>query len=159
IGPLPLFLSFTQSWWFWSFGSRVATEAYSNATDLMWSLSTEAFFYLAYVPLAQFFRRLFGGPLLIAGTVIAAAAAGLTSAAIAYRAELDALAVFYVSEQTGGQFTHWLVFNSPWIRLPEFLLGALAAQYLMTRGLAPRQARMLCGGSLALLVVAYLSTN
>src|SRR5262249_27807759 len=81
IGPLPLFLSFTQSWWFWSFGSRVATEAYSNATDLMWSLSTEAFFYLAYVPLAQFFRRLFGGPLLIAGTVIAAAAAGLTSAA------------------------------------------------------------------------------
>jgi hypothetical protein len=26
ISPLPLYLTFTESWWFWSFGTRVATE-------------------------------------------------------------------------------------------------------------------------------------
>src|ERR1700680_3751330 len=57
LGPIPFFLTFTQSWWFWVFGERVASEAYSDATGLMWSLSTEAFFYAIYPLLAPRLRR------------------------------------------------------------------------------------------------------
>lgn len=160
ISPLPLYLSFTESWWFWSFGSRVASDAYSNATGLMWSLSVEAFFYLAYIPLAPRLRRLSGSTLLIVGGAIAAAAAWGTSAAIHHAGALDAFALRYTGNpQTAAQFTHWLTFNSPWVRLPEFLLGALAAQYAMTKPLRDATARVVCGVALAIFVPAYLYTT
>jgi peptidoglycan/LPS O-acetylase OafA/YrhL len=160
ISPLPLYLSFTESWWFWSFGSRVASEAYSNATGLMWSLSVEAFFYLIYVPLAPTLRRLSGTTLLIVGAMIAAAMAWGPSAAQYHTGELNAFALRYAANpETAAKFTHWLTFNSPWVRLPEFLLGALAAQYVMTSTLRDSTARIVCGVALAIFVPAYFYVN
>ncbi|HEU0219112.1 MAG TPA: acyltransferase [Stellaceae bacterium] len=160
IGPLPLFLTFTESWWFWSFGTRVATEAYSNATDLMWSLSTEAFFYLVYVPLAPLLRRLSGTMLLIVGATIAAGIAWATDAAQYHAGTLNSFALQSTANpQTAGQFTHWLTFNSPWVRLPEFLLGALAAQHVMTSAPSETRSRVVCAAALAIFVPAYMYTN
>jgi hypothetical protein len=160
ISPLPLYLTFTESWWFWSFGSRAAYDAYNNATGLMWSLSTEAFFYLLYVPLAPLVRRLFGTTLLITGAAIAAVLAWTTSTAQYHIAELNAFALqFTANPQTAAHFTHWLTFNSPYVRLPEFLLGALAAQYVMTSALSETRARVVCVAALAIFVPAYLYTN
>jgi peptidoglycan/LPS O-acetylase OafA/YrhL len=160
ISPLPLYLSFTESWWFWSFGSRAAFEAYSNATGLMWSLSTEAFFYLVYVPLAPLLRRLSGTTLLITGAAIAAVVAWATGTAQYHVGALNAFALqFTGNAQTAGQFTHWLTFNSPWVRLPEFLLGALAAQYVMTSALSETRARVVCVAAFAIFVPAYLYAN
>jgi peptidoglycan/LPS O-acetylase OafA/YrhL len=160
ISPLPLYLTFTESWWFWSFGSRAAFEAYSNATGLMWSLSTEAFFYLVYIPLAPLLRRLSGTTLLITGAAIAAVTAWATSTAQYHAGELNALALqFAANPQTAGQFTQWLTFNSPWVRLPEFLLGALAAQYVVTSAFSETKARVFCAAALAIFVPAYLYTN
>jgi peptidoglycan/LPS O-acetylase OafA/YrhL len=160
VSPLPLYLSFTESWWFWSFGSRVASEAYNNATGLMWSLSVEAFFYLVYIPLAPWLRKLSGSSLLIVGASIAGAAAWGSSSAVQHISDLIALALKYTANpQTAPQFTHWLTFNSPWFRLPEFLLGALAAQYVVTSPLREPMARTVCAVALAIFVPAYLYTN
>jgi len=160
ISPLPLYLSFTESWWFWSFGARVATDAYNNTAGLMWSLSVEAFFYLVYIPLAPWLRRLSGSTLLIVGVAVAAFAAWSTSAAIHHTTELNTLALRYTGNpQTAGQFTHWLTFNSPYFRLPEFLLGALAAQYAMTSTLRDTTARIVCVVAFAIFVPAYLYSN
>jgi peptidoglycan/LPS O-acetylase OafA/YrhL len=126
----------------------------------MWSLSTEAFFYLVYVPLAPLLRRLSGTVLLITGAAIAAVTAWATGAAQYHAGELNAFALqFTANPQTAGQFTHWLTFNSPYVRLPEFLLGALAAQYVMTSALSETRARVVCAAALAVFVPAYLYTN
>jgi peptidoglycan/LPS O-acetylase OafA/YrhL len=160
ISPLPLYLTFTESWWFWSFGARGAYEAYSNATGLMWSLSTEAFFYLLYVPLAPLLRRLVGTWLLITGAAIAAVIAWAVSTAQYHTGALNEFALqFTANPQTAGNFTHWLTFNSPYVRLPEFLLGALAAQYVMTNALNATKARVVCVAALAIFVPAYLYAN
>jgi len=89
LGPIPLYLTFTQSWWFWVFGDRPASEAYSNATGLMWSLSTEAFFYAAYPLLAPALRRLVGARLVIIGCLVAAVGAGLAYELTEYRGYLN----------------------------------------------------------------------
>jgi len=160
IGPLPFFLTFTESWWFWGFGDRVADEAYSNATGLMWSLSTEAFFYLIYPMVAPWLRGLAGGRLLVVGTIVALIAAFLTSTVINHTGHLVAFAQLYTGNpQTAQQFPHWLTFNSPWIRVFEFLLGALAAQYVMSTEFGDRWARISGGAALAVLLSCYLYSN
>jgi peptidoglycan/LPS O-acetylase OafA/YrhL len=160
ISPLPLYLSFTESWWFWSFGSRVASEAYNNSAGLMWSLSTEAFFYLVYIPLAPRLRWLTGTPLLMVGAIVAGAIAWATVTAQYHPGQLNNFVLQYTANpETAPQFTHWLTFNSPWFRLPEFLLGALAAQYVMTSRLRNSTARVVCGLALAIVVPAYLYAN
>src|SRR6202045_5072920 len=85
LGPIPLYLTFTQSWWFWVFGDRAAREAYRNATGLMWSLSTEAFFYAAYPLLAPALRRLVGARLVFIGCIVAAVGACLAYELTEYR--------------------------------------------------------------------------
>src|SRR6516165_1057693 len=89
VGPVPLYLTFTQSWWFWVFGNRAATEAYSNATGLMWSLSTEAFFYMTFPLFAPILRRLTGVPLVIIGCIVALIGAGLAYELTKYRGDLN----------------------------------------------------------------------
>ena len=61
---LPLYLTFIQTWWWWPIGSTTAYAYYSTwmtgATGAMWSLSTEAFFYFAYLFGAGVLGRLIG---------------------------------------------------------------------------------------------------
>ena len=160
LGPIPLYLTFTQSWWFWVFGERAASEAYSNATGLMWSLSTEAFFYLCYPLLAQPLRRLVGTRLVIIGCIVAVIGAGLAYQLTEYRGYLDNWAALYTGNpQAAHVFAHWLIYNSPWIRIFEFLIGAVTAQFAMTTRVDPARAMIAGSAALAVIVVAYVYTN
>ena len=160
LGPIPLYLTFTQSWWFWVFGDRAATEAYSNATGLMWSLSTEAFFYLSYPLLAPTLRRLVGTRLIVIGCIVALIGAGLAYELTEYRGYLNNWAALYTGNpRAAHDFSHWLIYNSPWIRIFEFLIGAVTAQFVMTAKVDPARARVAGGAALAVIVVAYVFSN
>jgi peptidoglycan/LPS O-acetylase OafA/YrhL len=154
LGPIPLYLTFTQSWWFWVFGDRAASEAYSNATGLMWSLSTEAFFYLSYPLLAPTLRRLVGTRLIVIGCIVALIGAGLAYELTEYRGYLQNWAALYTGNpRAAHDFSHWLIYNSPWIRIFEFLTGAITAQFVMTTKVDPARAKV--AGSVALAVIAF----
>ena len=156
LGPIPLFLTFTQSWWFWVFGDRPASEAYSNATGLMWSLSTEAFFYLSYPLLAPMLRRLAGTRLVVIGCIVALIGAALAYELTEYRGYLNNWAALYTGNpQAAHDFSHWLIYNSPWIRIFEFLIGAVTAQFVMTTRVEPARAMVAGSAALAVIVVAY----
>ena len=160
LGPIPLYLTFTQSWWFWVFGDRAASEAYSNATGLMWSLSTEAFFYASYPLLAPMVRRLAGPRLVIIGVIVALVGAYLAFELTEYRGYLNNWAALYTGNPTAAHdFSHWLIYNSPWIRIFEFLIGALTAQFVMTAKVEPTRAMMASSLSLAVVTIAYLYCN
>jgi len=156
IGPIPFFLTFTQSWWFWVFGERATSEAYSDATGLMWSLSTEAFFYAIYPLLAPRLRRCNGTFVVLIGCVVASMGACLAFELNEYRGSLDGWAALYTGNvAAAGNFSHWLIYNSPWIRIFEFLLGALTAQFVMTTHMEPMQARIAGGAALVVILAAY----
>lgn len=160
LGPIPLYLTFTQSWWFWVFGDRAASEAYSNATGLMWSLSTEAFFYAMYPLLAPTLRRLVGTRLVVIGCIVAVIGAGLAYELTEYRGYLNNWAALYTGNPRAAQhFSHWLIYNSPWIRIFEFLIGAVTAQFAMTTRVEPARATVAGGAALAVIVVAYVCCN
>jgi peptidoglycan/LPS O-acetylase OafA/YrhL len=160
LGPIPLYLTFTQSWWFWVFGDRAASEAYSNATGLMWSLSTEAFFYATYPLIAPALRRLAGPPLVVVGCIVALIGAGLAFEFTEYRGYLNNWAALYTGNPRAAQdFSHWLIFNSPWMRIFEFLTGALTAQFVMTAKLEPARAMMAGSAALGVIAIGYLYCN
>jgi peptidoglycan/LPS O-acetylase OafA/YrhL len=160
LGPIPLYLTFTQSWWFWVFGDRVASEAYSNATGLMWSLSTEVFFYLSYPLLAPVLRRLVGSRLVIIGCIVALIGAGLAYELTEYRGYLNNWAALYTGNPLAAHhFSHWLIYNSPWIRIFEFLIGAVTAQFAMTTKVEPARAVVAGCVALAVIVIAYVYCN
>jgi peptidoglycan/LPS O-acetylase OafA/YrhL len=156
IGPIPFFLTFTQSWWFWVFGERAASEAYSDATGLMWSLATEAFFYAIYPVLAPRLRRCNGTFLVLIGCAVALMGAWLAIELTEYRGSLDGWAALYTGNAgAAGNFSHWLIYNSPWIRIFEFLLGALTAQFVMTTHMEPMRARIAGCAASVVILAAY----
>jgi peptidoglycan/LPS O-acetylase OafA/YrhL len=160
LGPIPLYLTFTQSWWFWVFGDRAASEAYSNATGLMWSLSTEAFFYAIYPLLAPLLRRVEGTRLVVIGCIVAVIGAGLAYELTEYRGYLNNWAALYTGNpRAAHDFPHWLIYNSPWIRIFEFLIGAVTAQFVMTTRVEPQRAIVAGSAALAIIVVAYVYCN
>ncbi len=56
-----------------------------------------------------------------------------------------------------GQFTHWFAYNSPWPRIGEFLLGALASQIcLCGYKLGQRRADYLVAGCIAVIALMFL---
>jgi peptidoglycan/LPS O-acetylase OafA/YrhL len=157
LGPIPLYLTFTQSWWFWVFGDRAASEAYSNATGLMWSLSTEAFFYLSYPLLAPSLRRLAGTRLVIVGAIVAVVGAILAFELTEYRGQLNNWAALYTGNPVAARnFSHWLIYNSPWIRIFEFLIGAVTAQFVMTARVDPARAKVVGSVAVAVILIAYV---
>jgi len=126
--PALYFLTFTESWWLFPVGNTNASGAFGGATGVMWSLSTEAFFYVAYPFLAPLLNRLRGVGLGLFLVVVSAIAVALPFIAANCRGAIDGWAVSYFGEPNGGVFYQWLTFNSPWFRIFEFLLGAGAAQ-------------------------------
>jgi peptidoglycan/LPS O-acetylase OafA/YrhL len=134
---LPFYLTFTQSWWWWPIGSTTAYSYYATwmtgATGAMWSLSTEAFFYFAYLFGAGLLGRLVGRWLAVAG--VAAFGYGLFFYGFAWfhSRTWSAWAAAHYPYVDPNEFTHWILFQSPYGRISEFLLGAVAAQVFLTR--------------------------
>jgi peptidoglycan/LPS O-acetylase OafA/YrhL len=124
------FLTLTQSWvYIVLFGDR--TLIY-GPFGLSWSLSTEFFFYIAYVVLVLHitrFRRI-SSLLITAGAMSILAVAAIAFAA-GHRAEIETFARLRMGDQF-GQFDYsamrWFFYCSPYVRVLEFILGCLTAQ-------------------------------
>ncbi len=135
--PLALYLTFTQSWWWWPIGSTTAYGYYSTwmtgATGAMWSLSTEAFFYFAYLFCAGALARLFGRRLVIVAVAVVAYGLAFHIFGWFHSRTWSSLAAIYYPDAEANDLTHWILFQSPYGRISEFLLGAVAAQVFLVR--------------------------
>lgn len=139
-GPLPAFLSFTQTWLFIPYAGYPVYEYYgvvtsnAQATGAMWSLSTEWLFYVVYPVISVWLARRCGRGLVFVAALTAAG--GLVYYGwSAYH--IDTLRSFglahFGSPRLAGSFVGWVVFYSPAGRIFEFLLGAIAAQHYLSR--------------------------
>jgi peptidoglycan/LPS O-acetylase OafA/YrhL len=111
------YLTLTQSW----FNVQMATFAPD------WSISTEWFFYFAFVPLTLIVVR---RPAL---ALIVASAAGVVALIVMFT-HYQASAIALVEQccvhdtKVSSSAFGWLIYFSPLTRLPEFILGMLAAK-------------------------------
>jgi len=133
---LPLYVSFTTTWWLWPLGPTSAYEIYgtplTGATGVMWSLSTEAFFYASFPLLAIFIRRLTGRNLWIAAVFVSLFGISYYLSAFFLKDRITNWAAIAFPQVPQDQFFHWIAFLSPWGRISEFLLGVMGAQFLLT---------------------------
>src|SRR5262249_53213213 len=136
IEKIPLYLTFTQSWVLAPTHGIPAYDVYGGATSAMWSLSTEAFFYLVYPLLALVLIRMRG--LKLVSTIVVTGLLALCLSVVAARnvVALQKLGAEWYGQEDAEQFFHFLTFNSPYLRIFEFLSGALAAQIFMTNSLS-----------------------
>ena len=139
-GALPFFLSFTQCWLFIPFDGHGLYEQYSyltshaQATAVMWSLSVEFLFYLIYPLLSAWLTRLTWRSLLFFTAAVAAWGILYYGWSSFNVAEIHAIgAALYGSPELAGKFVGWVVFYAPLGRMSEFLLGAAAAQYYLSK--------------------------
>jgi peptidoglycan/LPS O-acetylase OafA/YrhL len=124
-------LTMAQSW----FAMQSQTSI-----ELTWSVSTEWFFYLAFLLLVPFVQRLTGS--LRCWVVFSAVfVAAMVSQSLVYRHQID-LAEFLIPRAPGVPkevLLRWLSYFSPYLRVFDFLLGAVAAKLYMIerdRGIA-----------------------
>ena len=138
-GPLPFFLSFTQTWFFIPFNGYPIYEHYgaltsnAQATGAMWSLSTEWLFYAAYPWLSNWLSRRHGRGLALLAAIVAAAGV-IYCVWCAYNTHLiQSYGVAHFGTPALAQaFQTWILFYSPAERMLEFLLGAIAAQQYLS---------------------------
>jgi peptidoglycan/LPS O-acetylase OafA/YrhL len=125
------FLTLTQSWvYIVVVNHRILLD---NAFGLGWSVSAEWFFYCAYAGLVFAVLR-FRGAAATLGAIVIFALAAFAALALgeAHLSSLVAWAQHHLtadSAVTSGDsgFARWLFYYSPYVRVLEFILGALAA--------------------------------
>jgi peptidoglycan/LPS O-acetylase OafA/YrhL len=133
---LPYFLLSIQSWLYLPIGDTSLIYAIGPSASLTWSISTEWFFYLVY-PLAAWAIVGFRTPRSTAIAVVAWCALWNFVATSLYdrSPQLDAWAIAYFGPVAGATehpldcFVRWLLYFSPYLRIGEFILGALIAQF------------------------------
>jgi peptidoglycan/LPS O-acetylase OafA/YrhL len=160
----PFYLTFISSWWYWQVDGVHIYEVYADpAIGVLWSLATEAFFYAIYPLLAAFAARLS-----LRASMIAIGATGMLAA-------VTTLCFFFFSPDIGGfaakhfetnysGFLFWLGYNSPWMRLSEFLTGVFAAQLVVSgfrlRSLSADVIGVFCLAAIAAgIVIIFLMKN
>ncbi|HEV8014099.1 MAG TPA: acyltransferase [Stellaceae bacterium] len=138
-GPLPFFLSFTETWLFIPIGGHALYEHYgyvtshAQGTAVMWSLSTEALFYLIY-PLFSVWLACRGGRSLAIFAATVALAGLFYYGWVAYHQnDVQVLGIaLFGTPALAQNFAGWVNFYSPIGRMSEFLIGAAAAQYYLS---------------------------
>jgi peptidoglycan/LPS O-acetylase OafA/YrhL len=135
------YLTLTQSW----FNLEMAVFPPD------WSISTEWFFYFAFVPLTLLVIR---WPLVTLAAVGIAAVAALEAMFVLFPNNLLALVeqCCVHDAKVSASAWGWIVYFSPYVRLPEFIMGMLAAKAYATmseRRPSPRVANIVIGVCLA----------
>jgi peptidoglycan/LPS O-acetylase OafA/YrhL len=131
---LPYFLLSIQSWIYKVIGGGSLIDAIRGGSPPTWSISTEWFFYFAYPCIAWLILRARKPAviLLVAGlwcVLWTAFSTGLYDRT----PQLDVWAVARFGAIAGVQneddsFVRWLLYVSPYLRIGEFVLGAITAQ-------------------------------
>jgi peptidoglycan/LPS O-acetylase OafA/YrhL len=133
---VPFFVLSIQSWLYIPIGETSLIYALGPSASLTWSISTEWFFYLVYPCVAWIIVGLRSPR----STVLAAAAwcalwIFVAASLYDWSPQLDAWAVAHFGPVAGTQehsldgFVRWLLYFSPYLRIGEFILGALVAQF------------------------------
>jgi peptidoglycan/LPS O-acetylase OafA/YrhL len=149
VRALPFFITLTQSWLYRPIGDHSLIFGILNNVPLTWSISTEWFFYLAYIFLSLLaigVRR----PRSLVFTCVAWCVVWWVVQLMVRRwlPEIDAWAVS-VYGPIAGQAQHsqdsyirWLTYISPYSRIGEFILGMLVAQLFLQvrdRSIGPKE--------------------
>ena len=131
---LAFYVTLTQSWWYVVYGDK---ELINWLFPLSWSISTEMFFYCAFVAVVF--------PILAIRTPRQSTAAAISYAVIVsisllivrhFLPNLLGYAQHHVPDYIGmdhfGElFFRWLFYFSPYVRVLEFFMGCLAAHAFM----------------------------
>jgi peptidoglycan/LPS O-acetylase OafA/YrhL len=166
---LPYFLLSIQSWIYKVIDGGWLIEAIRGGSPPTWSISTEWFFYFAYPCIAWLILRARSPAviLLIAGLWCVLWSAFSTSLYDRIP-QIDAWAVARFGPIAGTQneqdsFVRWLLSVSPYLRIGEFVLGAITAQlYVALRNRNVTRRENLVGGAvfwaaaLSVLLINYL---
>jgi len=167
---LPYFLLSMQSWIYKVIDGGSLIEAVRGGSPPTWSISTEWFFYFAYPAIAWLILRARAPAiiLLVAGLWCVVWIAVSTSLYDRIP-QLDAWAVGRFGPAAGIQnkndsFVLWLLYASPYLRIGEFVLGAIAAQlYVALRSRDVTRRENTVGGAafwaaaLSVLLINYLA--
>jgi len=119
VSALPYFLTMTQSWVQSDAQGLPLLNAVGTNTQLTWSISTEWFFYLLYpifAILISYCKRTF----VVAGVVVLWC--------VIWISVLTTMSINFVAD--AGHI--WMIYEAPYLRLGEFILGALCAQLYLT---------------------------
>jgi hypothetical protein len=116
------YLTMTQSWFNVEYAVFPAT----------WSISTEWFFYLAFIPLTMIVVRLRKATAIITIFVALSIAVigGLSLVNALWRDQVTALATdwFWHGDQVSPGVWGWLIYFAPYLRVTDFVVGMLMAQ-------------------------------
>jgi peptidoglycan/LPS O-acetylase OafA/YrhL len=128
---LPYYLTLTQSWLYLVLGSNSIIYSLGPISAVAWSVSTEWFFYIAYIPLCFLIVSARSTRTLIVSIVVLSAvmiAAVLLCASHQPQISAYALAKFGPQAASGqDSFFRWLIYFAPYTRVSEFILGCLTA--------------------------------
>jgi hypothetical protein len=166
---LPYFLFSIQSWIYKLIDGGSLIDAIRGGSPPTWSISTEWFFYVAYPLIAWLILRARAPAiiLLVVGlwcVLWTSFATGLYDRT----PEIDAWAVSRFGPVAGVQnhedsFVRWLLYASPYLRIGEFVLGAMTAQLyvaLQRRDVTRREnalgAALFWAAALSVLLVIYV---
>jgi len=126
------YLTLTQSW---TFVMVRDLPAFHSTFSLSWSISTELALYLAYPVLGFIALRLRDGrSVLLAMIGTMAIAVTIAQVAVHYRLELARLALPDPDERQFNLFADWFLYCSPWMKIWDFAIGILLAQFVAVAG-------------------------
>jgi peptidoglycan/LPS O-acetylase OafA/YrhL len=166
---LPYFLLSIQSWIYKLIDGGALIDAIRGGSPPTWSISTEWFFYLAYPLIAWLILRARAPViiLLVVG-IWCVLWSSFSTGLYDHSPQIDAWAVGHFGAIAGMQnhedsFVRWLLYISPYLRIGEFVLGAMTAQlYIVlqrrdvTRGENTFGGAMFWAAVLSVLLVTYL---
>lgn len=132
---LPYFLLLIQSWVYVPIGNASLIYAAGAIASLSWSISTELFFYLLFPAIAWLVlrartARVAAALVFLWSMLWIAVSTGLYDRA----APIDAWATLHFGavaavDHVDDSFVRWLLYFSPYLRIGEFVLGTLIAQF------------------------------
>ena len=131
---LPYFLLSIQSWIYKLIGGGALIDAIRGGSPPTWSISTEWFFYFAYPLIAWFILRARAPAIILLVIGIWCVLWTAFSTGLYDRTpQIDAWAVDHFGpiaemQNHDDSFVRWLLYVSPYLRIGEFVLGAITAQ-------------------------------
>jgi peptidoglycan/LPS O-acetylase OafA/YrhL len=165
---LPSYLLLVQSWYYQIIDQHSLIFTFPVGLQVTWSISTECFFYLCYPLLCVALVRLRRVKTIV-WAIAAVVALGYASLHLAYLtspAVEDYAVARYGQVAASGSadsLVFWLYYLSPYPRLLEFVLGALAAALFIALRDVPVSAREILFGrvllatAMAAIVVVFLA--